>query len=122
MSQASGGMVYVSAILFAIGVCYFWPNMISFVAEYLPRTGALGMSVIGGVGMVGLSIFQPIIGGWLKSERAAAEARGLTAEAAELAAGQATLDNIAVLPAILIVVFGIVFFMRHKIRAANTLA
>ncbi|MEQ8239540.1 MAG: MFS transporter, partial [Cyclobacteriaceae bacterium] len=59
MSSATGGMVYVSAILFAIGVCYFWPTMISFVAEYLPKTGALGMSLIGGVGMLGLSIFQP---------------------------------------------------------------
>jgi len=121
MSQASGGMVYVAAVLFAVGVCYFWPNMISFVAEYLPRTGALGMSVIGGVGMVGLSIFQPIIGGWLKAERAAAEASGLSAEAAELAAGQATLDNIAILPAILIFAFGLVYFTRHKLKAANTL-
>jgi len=95
--------------------------MISFVAEYLPRTGALGMSVIGGVGMVGLSIFQPIIGGWLKAERAAAEASGLSAEAAELAAGQATLDNIAILPAILIFAFGLVYFTRHKLKAANTL-
>ena len=119
MSQASGGMVYVAAIMFAIGVCYFWPNMISFVAEYLPKTGALGMSVIGGVGMVGLSIFQPIIGGWLKTEKAAATARGLSEEAAELAAGQATLDNIAVLPAILIVAFGIIYFMRNKIKEAN---
>jgi len=121
MSQASGGMVYIAAVLFAVGVCYFWPNMISFVAEYLPRTGALGMSVIGGVGMVGLSIFQPIIGGWLKAERAAAEAKGLSAEAAELAAGQATLDNIAILPAILIFAFGLVYFTRHKIKAANML-
>lgn len=119
MSQASGSMIYIAAVMFAVGVCYFWPNMISFVAEYLPKTGALGMSVIGGVGMVGLSIFQPIIGGWLKTERAAATARGLSEEAAELAAGQATLDNIAILPAILIVAFGIIFFTRNKIKEAN---
>ena len=119
MSQASGSMVYVAAILFAVGVCYFWPNMISFVAEYLPKTGALGMSVIGGVGMVGLSIFQPIIGGWLQTERTAALASGLSDQEAELVAGQATLDNIAILPSILIVTFGIVYFMRSKIKEAN---
>lgn len=137
MSQATGGMVYVSAILFAIGVCYFWPNMISFVAVYLPKTGAFGMSLIGGVGMAGLSIFQPIIGGWIQSskiEQANASgfsiASDLTGEnlkkafdaiprdvmgKIELSAGQATLDNIAVIPAILIVAFiGLYFYMRKQ--------
>ncbi len=117
MSQATGGMVYVAAILFAIGVCYFWPNMISFVAVYLPRTGALGMSLIGGVGMVGVSIFQPIIGGWLDTEKAKAAAGGLSGDALELAAGQATLDNIAIIPALLIVAFLALFLvMRKKVQ------
>lgn len=114
MSSATGAMVYVSAILFAIGVCYFWPTMISFVAEYQPRTGALGMSLIGGVGMLGLSIFQPIIGGWLDNARVAKSAEGLTGEALELAAGQATLANIAVLPLILIGAFLFLFFWQKK--------
>jgi MFS family permease len=122
MSQATGGMVYISAVLFAIGVCYFWPNMISFVADYLPKTGALGMSLMGGVGMVGLSIFQPIIGKWIDTERANAIANGLKDEAAELAAGQATLDNIAILPAILIVAFGIIYFMRRNIKEKYKMA
>ena len=33
LSTSTGSMVYVAAITFAIGVCYFWPNMIGFVAE-----------------------------------------------------------------------------------------
>ncbi len=110
MSQATGVMVYIAAILFAIGVCYFWPNMISFVAEYTPRTGAFGMSLIGGVGMLGLSIFQPIIGSWIEDHRATQAELGLTGDALELAAGQATLANIAILPLILTVVFAGVFF------------
>ncbi len=119
LSTGTGGVVYVYAILFAIGVCYFWPNMISFVAEYLPKTGAFGMSLIGGVGMVGLAIFQPIIGGWLDSERGVALAKGLTDESAELAAGQATLGNIAIFPAILVVVFGLLFLFRNKFQTAK---
>ncbi len=119
MSTASGGMVYLAAIMFALGVCFFWPNMISFVAVYLPKTGALGMSLIGGVGMVGLSLLQPIIGGWLDTEKSKALASGLTGDAAELAAGQATLDNIAWFPAILSVAFGILYFMRNKLTAQN---
>jgi MFS family permease len=114
MSSATGGMVYVSAVLFAVGVCYFWPTMISFVAEYLPKTGALGMSLIGGVGMLGLSIFQPIIGSWLENSRVELSSEGLTGEALELAAGQATLSNIAILPLILIVAFTVLFFWQKR--------
>jgi len=117
LSTATGGMVYVAAVMFAIGVCYFWPNLISFVATYLPKTGALGMSLMGGVGMLGLSIFQPIIGGWMDSERELALASGLTGDEAELVAGQATLDNIAVLPALLVLGFAFVYFTRNKIKA-----
>ncbi len=114
MSTASGGMVYLAAIMFAIGVCFFWPNMISFVAVYIPKTGALGLSLIGGVGMVGLAICQPIIGKWLDTEKANAVASGLSGDAMELAAGQATLDNIAWFPMILIIAFGFLFFFRSK--------
>lgn len=114
MSIATGPMVYLAAMLFAVGVCYFWPTMIGFTAEYMPNTGALGMSLMGGAGMFATSLWQPVIGGWLDTERTAALAQGLSADAADLAAGQATLDNLAIFPAILIVAFGILYFMRHK--------
>jgi MFS family permease len=116
MSVATGGMVYVSAIMFAIGVCYFWPTMIGFVSEYLPKTGALGMSLVGGAGMFATGIWQPVIGGWLDDERAAAQANGLLGDAVDLAAGQATLDNLAIFPAVLIVLFGGLFLYRKKLE------
>ena len=116
MSQATGGMVYLAAVIFAIGVMYFWPTMIGFVGEYMPETGPLGMSLIGGAGMFATSLWQPVIGGWIDTEKAKALASGLTDEAAELAAGQATLDNIAVFPAILIVAFGLLFLYRKKLE------
>ncbi len=116
MSMVTGPMVYVAAILFAIGVMYFWPTMIGATAEYTPETGALGLSFMGGVGMFATSLWQPVIGGWLDSERAKALASGMAEDAAELAAGQATLDNIAFFPAILILAFGFLFFFqRHKL-------
>ena len=119
MAQATGPMVYLSAIIFAIGVCYFWPTMIGFVAENLPRTGAFGLSILGGVGMFSTSIFQPIIGKWLDTEKAAAGAKGLTGNDLELAAGQATLDNMAVFPFILILAFIALFFIMRKRQAAH---
>lgn len=115
MSMATGNMVYVAAILFAVGVMYFWPTMIGSVAEYLPKTGALGMSLVGGAGMFATAMWQPVIGGWLDSERAKATASGLTGDAVELAAGQATLDNLAFFPFVLIFLFGgLYFYMRKK--------
>ena len=115
LSQASGPIVYLYAMVFAVGVCYFWPNMISFIAEYLPKTGALGMSLIGGAGMLGTAIFNPIIGSWIDAGRNKALAAGLTGREAELAAGRATLANINILPVILIVAFtGLYFYMRKQ--------
>jgi len=114
MSVASGPMVYVAAILFAIGVMYFWPTMLGFVGEYMPRTGALGMSLIGGVGMFATGIWQPVIGQWLDSARAVAIETGMDGDAADLAAGQATLDNLALFPLALIVLFTVLILVMKK--------
>ncbi len=116
LSIANGPLVYIGAILFSCGVMYFWPTMIGFVSEYCDETGALGMSIIGGFGMLITSFSLPVIGGWLDSEKAKAISEGLSGSAVDLAAGQNTLDNIATLPAILIVLFGILFFMRNKLE------
>jgi len=114
MSQATGSMVYFAAIIFALGVMYFWPTMIGFVGEYMPKTGALGMSLMGGAGMFAVSIWNPIIGSWLDKEREASLALGLDQDAADLAAGQATLDNMAIFPAILILLFGLLYFYMKR--------
>jgi len=114
MSIASGPMVYVAAILFAIGVMYFWPTMIGFVGEYMPGTGALGMSLIGGMGMFATGIWQPVIGRWLDSARTIAIESGMDGDAADLAAGQATLDNLALFPLTLIILFAVLIFVMKK--------
>jgi len=109
-STQTGAMAYVAAIFFATGICYFWPNMIGFVAEKLPLSGALGMSIVGACGMFSTSIWQPIIGGWIDGGREKAASMGLTGDALELAAGQATLQTMITFPAVLIVLFTILFF------------
>lgn len=112
-SVVQGEMAYLAAIFFAIGVCYFWPVMVGAVAQRVPLSGALGMSIIGGVGMFSTAIFQPIIGRWIDTSRLEQEAAGLTGDALELAAGQATLLKMVSFPAILIVLF-IIFFIWQK--------
>lgn len=117
-STQTGAIIYVSAVIFAMGVSYFWPNMIGFVAQKIPLSGAIGMSIVGAFGMFSTSIFQPIIGGWIDSARETAASAGLTGDALELAAGQATLQSMISFPGILIVLFSILYFWMRKRNAS----
>jgi len=121
-STVTGPMAYVAAVVFAIGVCYFWPVMVGAVAQRVPLSSALGMSVIGGVGMFSTSIFQPIIGGWIDSSRVDNMAQGLSGDVLELAAGQDTLEKMVAFPAILIVLFTILFFWQKNLQKTTELA
>lgn len=114
LSQASGFMIYVSAAVFALGVTYFWPTMIGFTSEYTAKTGALGMSLMGGAGMFSVSMWNPVIGGWLDSAKKEAIESGVTGDAVELVAGQATLQSLAMIPGVLIIAFGVLFVMRKR--------
>jgi MFS family permease len=118
-STQTGAMAYVAAIFFAMGVCYFWPNMIGFTAEKIPLSGAIGMSIVGACGMFSTAIWQPIIGGWIDKAGERAAATGLEGDALELAAGQETLQSMITFPAILIVLFTILWFWM---RARNAKA
>ncbi len=98
LTVTSGGMTFVAAAVFAIGVTFFWPTMLGFVAEYLPETGALGLSIMGGAGMFSVSLVLPIMGK-LMDDANAAEA----------------LRTMSVLPAILIVAFiGLNIYMKKR--------
>jgi len=119
LSTQTGGGAYLAAVIYAAGIAYFWPNMIGFIADKIPKSGALGMSVIGAVGMFSSSIFQPIIGGWIDSDKAAAAAKGLTGDNLELVAGQATLGTMVLFPAILVVLFTILIFWVKKNKASD---
>ncbi|WP_342087263.1 MFS transporter [Dyadobacter sp. OTU695] len=109
-STVTGPAAYAAAVIFAMGVALFWPTMIGFVAQNVPLSGALGMSIVGGIGMFSTAIWQPVIGKWLDDAKAEKLAAGLTGDEMELAAGQATLSTMVMFPALLIVAFGILYF------------
>ncbi|WP_025763556.1 MFS transporter [Dyadobacter tibetensis] len=109
-STVTGPAAYLAAIFFAMGVALFWPNMVGFIATHVPLSGALGMSVIGGIGMFSTAIFQPFIGSWIDNATAEQMALGKVGDEMELAAGQATLQTMLIFPGILIIAFGILFF------------
>ena len=118
MSTMQGSMLYVAAVFYALGICYFWPNMLGYIAENLPQTGALGLSILGGIGMFSSSMFQPVIGAWIRDNKVVAEAKGLVGDAADLAAGQSTLSNMLIFPGILIVAFTALYFFGKKKQVA----
>lgn len=79
LKSATGPAVYGAAIVFALGVTFFWPTMLGFVNEYIPKSGALGMSLIGGAGMFGNWAYQSFfLGPQLDSEMTRVAATGLT--------------------------------------------
>src|SRR5688500_19707686 len=58
LGHSEGTMIYVGALVFGMGVCYFWPTMLGFVAENLPKTGAVGLNLMGGAGMLAVSLYM----------------------------------------------------------------
>ncbi len=42
--------------------------MLGFVAEYIPKSGALGLSIMGGAGMVATSVVIGIMGKTMEAE------------------------------------------------------
>lgn len=113
-SIVTGPMAYVAAVFYALGYCYFWPVMVGAVAQRVPLSSALGMSIIGAVGMFSSAIFQPIIGNWIDEANATNAAQGLANEALELATGQDTLEKMMLFPGTLIILFAIFFFWQKK--------
>lgn len=116
-SVAEGSMAYVAAIFFAMGVCYFWPVMVGATAKRVPLSGALGLSIIGGVGMFSSAIWNPIIGSWIDKSRAEMASAGLSGAELELAAGQDTLSKMVAFPVILIVMFIIFYFWQKNVKS-----
>ncbi len=136
MSQSKGNMLYLSATVFALGVCFFWPTMLGYTNTRFPNTGALGLAIMGGAGMLGAGFSAPVIGKLFDNGIAHRLAAGQTAEALAAApdgsdlatawmriqasAGLEALGKIAVLPLFLFFVFLTLYLTRPKGPAKAT--
>lgn len=131
LGHTSGNMIFVGALVFGIGVCYFWPTMLGFVSENLPRTGAVGINLMGGAGMFAVSLYMMFMGGVyddkiIKHLPAGADLKlynsgGATAEMktalaeANKAAGPEILNTTLIIPIVLVVAFaGLLIYMKNK--------
>lgn len=131
LGHTSGNMIFVGALIFGVGVCYFWPTMLGFVSENLPRTGAVGLNFMGGAGMFAVSVYMMFIGGHydtllaqklpagadlkLYNEAPPGSAMASALTEAKKAAGPEILNTTMIIPVILIIAFtGLVVYMRGR--------
>jgi fucose permease len=135
LSTMTGDIIFFAAVIFGMGVCFFWPTMLGFVSENLPKTGALGLNLMGGAGMFAVSLYTIIMGKYYdnivasKLPSGADPATYLSAapgtdmanalDNAKSLAGPDVLHLTLTIPLVLIVAFaGLVFYMRTKKKTA----
>lgn len=51
-----------AVVVFSAGVCFFWPTMLGVVSDRFPRTGAVGLAIMGGAGNLSVAAVMPIMG------------------------------------------------------------
>ncbi len=137
----TAGTAFLAATIFGFGKAFFWPTMLGVAAERYPKTGALGLALLGAAGNVAAGLAGPVMGrlydqgaiaalpapvarqvvvdGKYNPERAAT----LTAAADQAAIKEAnkqgaakTFRAVAVLPVVLVVIFAL---MLVATRAAG---
>jgi len=111
-------MGLLAATLWGTGVCYMWPTMLATASERFPRGGALLMGLMGTAGTLSIQFVLPIMGTIYdrkKIEVAGGEAAfnalqpGPTLENILGIAAQASFRAVAILPAVLLIVFGAIW-------------
>ena len=46
------GVAFLALAVYAIGKTFFWPTMLAVASDRFPRTGAIAISIMGGIGMM----------------------------------------------------------------------
>jgi fucose permease len=132
LSRANGlASGLLAIVVFSAGVCFFWPTMLGVVSDRFPRTGAVGLAIMGGAGNLSVAAILPIVGSAydrgiatavektgapsLDALKASAVAPGATAEVKSQLAGalayggQQALQVMLILPVILTAVFAAIY-------------
>ena len=94
-----------------------WPTMLATASERFPRGGALLMGLMGTAGTLSISFVLPIMGGIFDSKKIEAAGgpeafKALSGDRLNEVLGiasQASFKAVAILPAILLIVFGAIW-------------
>ncbi len=114
----SPAMGLLAATLWGTGVCYMWPTMLATASERFPRGGALLMGLMGTAGTLSIQFVLPAMGAIFDSKKVelagGADAFNALPEGPALdqvlgGAAQASFRAVAILPAVLLIVFGAIW-------------
>jgi hypothetical protein len=121
----SPAMGILAATVWGTGVCYMWPTMLATASERFPRGGALLMGLMGTAGTLSIRFVLPLMGTIYdnkKIEAAGGEAafnalpQGPELERILGIAAQTSFRAVAILPAVLLAVFGGIWFYDRSKR------
>ena len=108
-------MGILAATVWGTGVCYMWPTMLATASERFPRGGALLMGLMGTAGTLSIRFVLPMMGAIYDNKKIAvaggeaafnALPQGPELERVLGIAAQTSFRAVAVLPAVLLIVFG----------------
>ncbi len=107
----------LAATVWGTGVCFMWPTMLASASERFPRGGALLIGLMGTAGTLSINFVLPWMGNIFdqtKIKLAGGEEAFKTLTGAKLeevlgAAAQKSFQVVAILPAILLLVFGAIW-------------
>lgn len=113
---------FLSATVWGMGVCYFWPTMLSVVSERYPKGGALFLGLTGFAAGLSIQFVLPQMGAIFDSakiEAAGGVARLSTLGGEELDAvlryaSVESFQAVAILPLLLLPVFGLVWWRDRR--------
>ncbi len=80
--QSFGGALGALAI-YAVGKTFFWPTMLAVASDRFPRTGAIAISIMGGIGMMSSGLLGSPGLGYFKDRYAGEELRQASPELAD---------------------------------------
>jgi hypothetical protein len=83
LQLASGMQTFTMALIalgiYAVGKTFFWPTMLAVVGDRFPRSGAVAMSIMGGIGMLSAGLIGGPGLGYSKDRFAAESLKGSNA-------------------------------------------
>ncbi len=106
LSFANGpATAILAAVLWGLGVAYFWPTMLATVAERYPRSGTIVFGTMGAAGAASTFVVLPYIGALSDKAKLTAASQGEAAGQILQTAATASFQAIALIPLCLIVIF-----------------
>lgn len=115
----------LAATVWGTGVCYLWPTMLAAASERFPRGGALLMGLMGTAGTLSIYFVLPQMGKIYDNTKFAAAGGADAFQKLEAAKGpeldrvlgiasQTSFRDVAILPAILLIVFGAIWLYERS--------